>query len=193
MQAATGTGTETKCTPKQHQIKYYNELNANAANSFDGNVLYFALKAMEDNNNRTEPAITEEDHARIANISDHSRFIPAGMETANKAICAKILQEMDEVSGLFSTTALCAWDYICDYRADRFPNYLFKARCKTSRCNGSCSTHSNKHTICQSHGIHVTVLEMTKNCKEWVWGQELLPLACTCTNEVIMKAESMLG
>ena len=30
--------------------------------------LYFALKAMEDNNNRTEPVITEEGHARIANI-----------------------------------------------------------------------------------------------------------------------------
>jgi len=41
VQTAIGTGIETKsCTPKQHQIKYYNELNTNATNSFDGNVFF---------------------------------------------------------------------------------------------------------------------------------------------------------
>jgi len=61
--------------------------------------------------------------------SDHSSFIPAGMETVNKAVCAKFLQEIDTVAGLFSITALCARDYICDYRADRFPNYLHVQPC----------------------------------------------------------------
>ena len=184
------TDSASSCAPHQHQLKYYNELySSSAANNFNGNIMYYALRAVEAHNNRTEPTVTAEDNATIANITDHSRFTPAGMELTNKVICAKMLQEIDEVSSSISKTALCAWDYVCDYRADRFPNYLFKARCKTATCNGDCGPH-NRHNKCQSHGIHVTVLEMRDNCEEWVWGQELLQLACTCTNDVMMKAES---
>ena len=177
-------------SPKLHQLKYYNRLyrlRNKAAKGFNGSTLYYAIKAA-----RT-PLPAAEDIPVIANITDQSRFTPAGMDTANKIICAKILQEMDTEARLFSNTALCGWDYICDYKADRFPNYLFKARCKTLKCNGNCSRLYNKHNMCQSHGIHVTVLQMRGNCGEWVWGQELLPLACTCTNDVMMKAESMSG
>ena len=184
------TDSASSCTPHQHQLKYYKEMySSSAANNFNGNIMYYALRAVEAHNNRTEPTVTAEDNATIANITDHSRFIPAGMELANKVICAKLLQEIDKVSDLISKTALCAWDYTCNYRADRFPNYLFKARCKTATCNGDCGPH-NRHNMCQSHGIHVTVLEKRDNCEEWVWGQELLQLACTCTNDVMMKAES---
>ena len=191
---ATTTDSASSCAPHQHQLKYYNKLySSSVANNFNGNIMYYALRAGEAHNNRTESTVTAEDNATIANVTDHSRFAPAGMELANKVICAKILQEIDEVSSMISKTALCAWDYACDYRADRFPNYLFKARCKTAICNGNCSPHNNRHNLCQSHGIHVTVLEMRDNCEEWVWGQELLPLACTCTNDVMMKAESMSG
>ena len=187
----TTTDSVSSCVPHQHQIKYYNKLySSSAANNFNGNIMYYALRAVEAHNNRTEPTVTAEDNATIANITDHSRFIPAGMELANKAICAKILQEIDAETSLISKTALCGWDYACNYRADRFPNYLFKAKCKTAKCNGNCGSHNNRHNMCQSHGIHVTVLEMRDNCEEWVWGQELLPLACTCTNDVMMKAES---
>ena len=192
MQKAT-TDSSSSCSPNQHQIKYYNGLySSSAANSFNGNILYYALKAVDTHNNRTASVITAEDNATIANITDLSRFAPAGMELANKVVCAKLLQEMDIEANLISKTALCGWEYICDYKADRFPSYLFKARCKTAKCNGNCGPH-NKHNMCQSHGIHVTVLEMRDNCAEWVWGQELLPLACTCTSDVIMKAESMSG
>ena len=188
----TTTASASLCAPHQHQIKYYNGLySSSLANNFNGNIMYYALRAVEAHNNRTEPTVTAEDNATIANITDHSRFAPAGMELANKVVCAKMLQEMDAEASLISKTALCAWDYACDYRGDRFPNYLFKARCKTATCNGNCGPHNNRHNMCQSHGIHVTVLEMRDNCKEWVWGQELLPLACTCTNDVMMKAESM--
>jgi len=181
------------CSPDKNQLKYYSGLySSNVANSFNGNILYYALKAV-DIHNRSNSTITEEDRVAIANISDHNRFTPAGMETANKAVCAKILQEMDEEASLFSTTALCAWDYICDYKADRYPHYLFKARCKTSKCNGNCNQSTNKHNVCESHGIHVTILEKRENCNEWVWGQDLLPLACTCTNDLMMKAENMSG
>ena len=92
---------------------------------------------MEVHNNRTEPTVTAEENATIANITDHSRFAPAGMELANKVICAKMLQEIDEVSSAISKTALCGWDYTCDYKANRFPSYLFKSRCKTAACNGN--------------------------------------------------------
>ena len=160
------------CLPSKNQMDHYNRLN------LDGK-LYYALKAVEAEKNRTKATIIAEDNVLIANISDQSRFTPAGMDTANKVVCAKLLQEMDAEASLFSSTALCAWDYICDYKADRFPNYLFKARCKTARCNGDCN--KDKHNMCQSHGIHVTVLQMRGNCEEWVWGQELLPIACTCT------------
>ena len=188
----TTTDSASSCAPHQHQLKYYNQLyNSSAANNFNGNIMYYALRAVEAHNNRTEPTVTAEDNATIANITDHSRFTPAGiyMELASKVICAKLLQEIDKVSDLISKTALCAWDYTCNYRADRFPNYLFKARCKTATCNGDCGPH-NRHNMCQSHGIHVSVLEMRDNCEEWVWGEELLQLACTCTNDVMMKAES---
>jgi len=173
------------CSPDKHQLKYYSGLySSNAANSFSGNIVYYALKAVETDKNRTDSAITASDNAIIANISDHSRFTPAGMETANKAVCAKILQEMDVEASLFSATALCAWDYICDYRADRYPHYLFKARCVSSECKKICSQRTIKHNMCQSHGIHLAILEMKDKCDKWVWSQELIPLACACTTDV---------
>lgn len=177
------SNTPPSCLPHQHQLKSYNNLY----NSNSLNILYYVLKAVDTENNRTEPVITEEDNETIANVTDHSRFVPAGMELANKVVCAKLLQEIDAESKLFSKTALCAWDYVCDYRADRYPHYLFKARCKKAKCNIDCG-HS-KHNMCQSHGIHVTVLEK-KECSEWVWAQELLTLACTCTSESAMRAEN---
>ena len=184
------TNSSSSCLPHLNKIKYYSGLysSSSTANSFNGNIMYYALRAAEANNNSTVPTGTAEDNATIANITDHSRFTPAGMELANKVICAKMLQEIDEVSSSISKTVLCAWDYTCNYRADRFPNYLFKARCKTATCGGNCGPQNNRHNMCQSHGIHVTVLEMGDNCEEWIWGQELLPLACTCTNDVSMKA-----
>ena len=144
--------------------------------------MYYSLKAAK------IPALNTSD---IANITDQSRFIPAGMDTVNKAVCVRILQEMDAEESLSSNTALCAWDYVCDYKADRYPNYLFKARCKTARCNGNCSRVNNRHNMCQSRGIHVTILQMTRTCGQWAWGQELLPITCSCTNYVTMKAESI--
>ena len=190
------TNLDSSCLPEQYQLEYYSELySTDTVNSFSGNAFYYTLKAMEIHKNRTESQssaaiiedTTAEDNAIIANINDISRFTPAGMETANKVICAKILIEMDEAASIISSTALCPWDYICDYKADRFPNYLFKARCKSSRCSGDCSQENNIHNMCQAHGIHVNVLQMRGNCGEWVWGQELLPIACTCTNDVMMK------
>ena len=162
------TDSASPCAPHQHQTKYYNGLYSSVANNFNGNIMLYALRAVEAHNNRTEPTVIAEDNATIANITDHSRFTPAGMELANKVICAKLLQEIDEVSSMISKTALCAWDYVYDHRADRFPSFLFKARCKTATCNGNSGSHNNRHNICQSHGIHVTVLEMRDNCEEWV-------------------------
>ena len=190
--AMTKTALVSCHSPKQHQLKYYNKLYrgiARAAKSFNGNTVYYALKATRARTSSFNSA----DIFVIANITDQSRFTPAGMDTANKIICAKNLQEMDAEASLFSNTALCAWDYICDYKVDRFPKYLFKARCKTLKCDGNCSRVNNKHNRCQSHGIHVTVLQMRGNCGEWVWGQELLPIACSCTNDVMMKVESISG
>ena len=181
---------DSSCSPDRNQLEYYNGLySINATNNgINGNTLYYALRAIETHKNRTElVTTTDEDNATISSIGDPSRFTPAGMETANKVICAKILQEMDEAASVISSTALCPWDYICDYKVDRFPNYLFKARCRTSRCSGDCSQENNIHNMCQSHGIHVNVLQMRGNCGEWVWGQELLPIACTCITDVMMK------
>ena len=158
--------TNPPCLPSPHQLK-----------TFNGDILSYSLKAMEIDRNMTKQEVTAEDIAIIENVTDPSRFIPAGMELINKAVCAKILQQLDAKFQLHSSTALCGWDYVCDYRADRFPNYLFKARCKTARCHiNSCSKN---HSMCQSHGIHVTVLER-RECREWVWAQELLPLNCYC-------------
>ena len=183
------TSTDSSCLPSQDQLEFYSHLHSTAALSgLSGNTLYYAIRAMEAHNNRTVSTTnTAEDNAVIASISDHTRLTPAGMETANKVVCAQILHELDAEASAISNTAVCPWDYICDYKADRFPNYLFKARCKTSMCSGNCSPEDRRHNMCQSHGIHVTVLQM-RNCGEWVWGQELLPIACTCTNDVMMNA-----
>ena len=185
--STTGITNHSSCLPDQYKLDYYKELHrVNVSKGFNGNIMYYAFKTMEISKDCTESTITVDDNATISSISDPSRFTPAGMKTANKVICAKILQEMDRETKLISTTALCPWGYICDYKADRFPNYLFKARCKTSKCSGNCSQKNNRHNMCQSHGVHVTILQM-RNCEEWVWGQELLPLACTCTNDIMMK------
>ena len=173
------------CSPHKHQLKYYNGLYS-SSNTFNGNILYYALKAVE-THNMTAPVVTAVDNETIANITDQSRFIPAGMDLVNKVVCAKILQEMDAEASLFSSTALCAWDYVCNYEENRYPHYLFKARCRTSKCNVACS--QDKHHMCQAHGIHVTILER-RQCREWVWGQDLLTLACTCTSEEIVQAEN---
>ena len=194
---AFGGNINSSCAPEQYQLEYYNELySTSAINSFSGNAFYYTLKATEIHKNRSESVANSavitaeeeaEDNAIIDNITDHSRFTPAGMETANKVVCAQILHELDAEASAISNTAVCPWDYICDYKADRFPNYLLKARCKTSMCSGNCGPKDSRHNMCQSHGIHVTVLQMRGKCGEWVWGQELIPIACTCTRDVMMK------
>ena len=180
----------SSCSPFKNQLDFYNELYGNnIANSFNGNTLYYALKAEELHKNMTNSNITADEIAKnnaiIDNVNDSSKFIPAGMDKANKVVCAKILNEMDKVASSISKTALCGWDYTCDYKKERYPNYLFKARCVSPKCNENCNQGTNNHNMCQSHGIHVTVLEMRGNCEAWVWGQELLPLACTCLNSLM--------
>ena len=185
------TSAGLSCSPNQNQLDLYSQLHSTTeVNGLSGNTLYYTLRAMETHNNRTVSVTTAADDSIIANISDQSRFTPAGMETTNKVVCAQILQELDAAASVISNTAVCPWDYICDYKADRYPHYLFKARCKTSVCSGNCSPEDKRHNMCQSHGIQVTVLQM-RNCREWVWGEELLPIACTCTNDVMMNAKGM--
>ena len=175
----------SSCLPSLDQMEQYGQLlSAAVINDLSGNTLYYSLRAEEAHNNMSVSVTTaEEDNAVISSISDQTRFAPAGMETANKVICAKILQEMDEVASVISNTAVCPWIYYCDYKADRFPNYLFKARCRTASCSGDCSQEDNIHNTCQAHGIHVTVLQMSGNCGEWAPSQEILPIACTCGND----------
>ena len=185
------TSAGPSCSPNQNQLDLYSQLHSTTeVNGLSGNTLYYTLRAMETHNNRTVSVTTAADDSIIANISDQSRFTPAGMGTTNKVVCAQILQELDAAASVISNTAVCPWDYICDYKADRYPHYLFKARCKTSVCSDNCSPEDKRHNMCQSHGIHVTVLQM-RNCREWVWGEELLPIACTCTNNVMMNAKGM--
>ena len=77
--------------------------------------MYYTLRALQVEQNRSESTTTAaEDNAAIATITDQSRFTPAGMDTANKAVCARVLQEL-AIS--ISSTALCGWDYVCDYKA----------------------------------------------------------------------------
>ena len=186
---ASNASDTLSCSPNQQQMDYYEELynGIDVANSFNGNIMYYALKSIRINENSTEQRVTAEDNATIANITDHSRLTPAGMELANKVICAKVLQEMDRETTIISNTALCPWEYICDYKEDRYPHYLFKARCESANCI-NCNQENRRHNMCQSHGIHVTVLQMKNSCEEWVWGQELVPIACTCVNDFMMKA-----
>ena len=173
---------DTSCTPDVSQLEYFGQLYSGVTpvSSFSGNTMYYSIRAM------TESTTSAGDDV-IASITDQTRFTPAGMATANRVVCARVLQELDAEANSISNTALCGWDYVCDYKADRFPNYLFKARCRTSTCNGNCNQESNSHNRCQSHGVHATVLQM-RNCGEWVWGQELLSIACTCTSNAMMNA-----
>ena len=176
------------CQPSHHQLKYYSGLyNARSVTTnFNGNILYYALKAMDEHNDTNNSSISDQPDPAI----DHSRYTPTDMPTKSKVICSKLLAEMDSESRLFSKTALCEWEYTCDYKADRFPHYLFHARCTTDRCKGNCNGEHSHSNFCQAHGIHVAVLEKRSDCDDWVWGQEMLKLACTCTNKLLMQ-ESM--
>ena len=180
---------ETSCSPTQDQLESYSQVhNAAALNGLSGNTMYYAIRAMEAHNNRTVSTTnTAQDDAIIANISDHTRLTPAGMETANKVICAQMLHELDAEASVISNTAVCPWVYTCDYKEDRYPHYLFKARCATDICSGSCSPEDQRHNACQSHGIHVTVLQM-RSCGEWESNEELLPIACTCASNANKNA-----
>ena len=184
----TRRAEDTLCTPDASQLEYFSQLYSGATpvSNFSGNTMYYALRALQNQTAGSATTTAEEDDAIVAG-TDQTRFTPAGMATVNRIVCARVLQELDAEANLISSTALCGWDYVCDYKADRFPNYLFKARCRTSTCNANCNQENNSHSRCQSHGIHVTVLQM-RNCGEWVWGQELLPIACTCTSNAMMNA-----
>ena len=140
------------------------------------NTLNYALKSEQSRSESTTTAV--EENEVITNFDDQNRFTPAGMDLANKVVCARYLQELDAVANSISSTAFCGWDYYCDYKANRFPNYLFKARCRSPNCNGNCNQENSSLNRCQSHGIHVTVLEMGEDCGEWpwVWGQQFLPI-----------------
>ena len=175
----------SSCSPSTSQQQYFNRLysESRSISSSNGNTMHYALRALQAERSRTASTIiTPQDNKLISSIKDQSRFIPAGMDSANKVVCAKILRELDGVANSISKTALCGWDYVCNFKADRFPNYLFKARCKTPKCNIKCNQGSSIHNGCQSHGIYVTVLFKKGSCTEWDWGQELLPIACTCAS-----------
>ena len=172
------------CQPNHHQFEYYSELyNARSVTTnFNGNNLYYALKAMDIHNASNSSTSEEQPDQAI----DHSRYSP-DIPTKSQVICSKMLAEMDSESRLFSKTALCEWEYICDYKTNRFPHYLFHARCTTDECKGNCNGEHSHSNFCQAHGIHVAVLEKRSDCDDWVWGQEMLKLACTCTNKLLMQ------
>jgi len=173
------------CQPNHHQLKYYSGLyNARSvATNFNGNILFYALKAM-DKLNASGNSFTSEEQPDPA--IDHSRYSP-DMPTKSQVMCSKMLAEMDSELRLFSKTALCEWEYICDYKANRFPHYLFHARCTTNKCKGSCNGKHSHSNFCQAHGMHVAVLEKRSDCDDWVWGQEMVKIACTCTNMLLMQ------
>ena len=177
------------CQPSHHQMKYYNGLydKRSVSSSFNGNLLYYALKAMDVHSNASNSSSAESPTQELPDPKiDPSRYLPSTMPTKNKLVCSKILSEMDQESELFSKTSLCEWEYTCDYKTDRFPHYLFQARCTTDKCKGSCNGVHSHANVCQTHGIHVAVLEKRANCDDWVWGQEMLRVACTCTNKLLM-------
>jgi len=144
------------CQPNHHQLKYYSGLyNARGVmTNFNGNILYYALKVMDMHNTSNSSTSEEQPDPAI----DHSRYSP-DMPTKSQVICGKMLAEMDSESRLFSKTALCEWEYICDYKADQFLHYLFHARCTTDKCKGNCNGEHSHSNFCQAHGIHVAVLE----------------------------------
>jgi len=120
---------------------------------------------------------------------DHSRY-SSDMPTKSKVIYSKMLAEIGSESRLFLKTAVCEWEYICDYRANRFPHHLFHARCTTYKFKGNCSGQHSGSNFCQAHRIQAPILEKRSDCDDWVWGQEILKLACTCNYKLLMQ-ESM--
>ena len=176
--------TSSCLSPDGDQLDFFNRLynNSDSIGLFSGNIMYYSLKALEAERESKEfTAASAEENQLIANITDQSRLIPANMDLANKVVCARILQELDAEAESILMTPLCGWDYVCHYKADRFPNYLFKARCLSSRCNINCGQGQHTRNLCQTYGIRVTVLEMKGNCEEWHWNREFLPTACICT------------
>ena len=171
------------CQPNHQQLKYYSGLyNAHGVTTnFSGNILYYALKAMDMHNTSNSSSEEQPDPA-----IDHRRYSP-DMPKKSQVICSKMLVEMDSESRLFSKTSLCEWEYICEYKADRFPHYLFHARCTTEKCKGNCNGEHSHSYFCQAHGIYVAVMEKRSDCDDWVWGQDMLKVACTCTNKLLMR------
>ena len=105
--STTKRTVDTSCTPDVNQLEYFNQLHngTTPVSSFSGNTMYYALRAMR---NQTGTATaTAGDEAIIANITDPTRFTPAGMDTANRVVCARALQELDAVANSISNTALC--------------------------------------------------------------------------------------
>ena len=102
------------CVPDVNQLRYFRQLysGSGSISSSNGNTMYYALRALQTERSRTASTTTaEEDNAIIANISDPTRFTPAGMDRANRVVCARVLQELDAVADSISKTALCGWDY----------------------------------------------------------------------------------
>ena len=67
-------------------------------------LVIYALRALQAEQNRSieSTATAEEDNELIASISDQSRFTPSGMDTGNKVVCTRILQELNAVASRFN-------------------------------------------------------------------------------------------
>ena len=65
---------------------------------------------METENNMTKAGTvpTAQDNETIASMDNLNRFTTAGMDLANKVVCARMLKELDAVVDLISKTALVA-------------------------------------------------------------------------------------
>lgn len=73
----------------------------------------------------------------------------------------------------------CPWEYSCDYNPNRFPAYVFQAKCtNTYWWDATFSPHNCKQIFYPIPVLYSTGCNPVTSKKNWEWRQEIVSVAC---------------
>ena len=109
--------------------------------------------------------------------------------------CKEMTRKLNSVAP--STNSSCPWEYTCEFKANRFPQYIIQANCLKTHCAGCSEDGSREPGVCEAVEIPLTVYECSNEDQygsqlgsigintggEWI--KEHVRVACQCEHNVI--------
>ena len=127
-------------------------------------------------------------------IQQYSTSLPSFTIHKSVEACNEMTRLLNNVAP--SINSSCPWEYTCEYKQNRFPQYLIQANCLKSFCEGCSSDDStNEPGKCSPVEIPLSVYECTNDVNvvgslpvihtkgEWI--KERVRVACQCNHNVV--------